>query len=128
MFFAFLDLIYSWSLLTLPPEAKAAATYQYVGGTVPLAAWAALWATVGLICLASAFVRRDYAGFTAAIALKIIWGIVYLAGDIAGEIFRGWVAASIWWAMSLLILLISGWPETRGGDKWTTASSSQSSP
>lgn len=118
LFFAFLDFVYGGSLLTLPQEAKLSPTYEFIGKLAPIPLWGSAWTAVGIICLVSAFIRRDSIAFTSAICIKILWAIVFLSGDIAGDIYRGWVAASVWFAMSLLVIVISGWPETPGGDRW----------
>lgn len=129
LFFSFLDAFYSWSLLSLPPQAKESPTFQFIDRMVPIEICAAVWGFVGLICLIFAFRRWDGIAFTLAIALFLLWGIVYVAGDVANQIYRGWVGSTIWFAFALFVLLISGWPEAPGGDKWPTqASSSPDSP
>lgn len=124
-FFSFLDGIYCWSLLTLPSEVKNTPTFTYINDWAPLEAWAIAWGITSLVCFIGAFRKKDPVAFTAAIPIFLLWGTLYLAGDLAGEIYRGYVAAAIWYAFSLFVLLISGWPDTSGGDKWTQTSSSQ---
>lgn len=125
LFFGLLDCFYSWSLLALPPEAKQTPSYIFVEKIAPVEVWAGVWGVVGLICFVSAFLpsRKDFIAFTAAIAVFSLWGLVYMAGDIAGAIYRGTVSAIIWFAFALFVFLISGWPEVRGGDEWTQESS-----
>lgn len=127
MFFAFLNSYYCWGLLSLPPEAKASPAFSFINGFAPIEVWAGLWGFSAFLCWIFAFRRGDAIAFAAGIAIYLLWGIIYLAGDIAGQIYRGSIAASIWFALSMFVGLISGWPEVPGGDKWTQASSSRDS-
>lgn len=126
LFFAFLNGYYTFGLLSLPREAANTQTFKFIDGFAPIEAWAGLWGFSSLLCLVFAFRRWDGIAFAGAILVYLLWGMIYLAGDIAGEIYRGSIAASVWFALAMFVWLISGWPEVPGGDKWLTqASSSQ---
>jgi hypothetical protein len=111
LFLALLDLILAFSLADPPPEAVRTPTVRFIAGVAPLWAWAILWAVAGLLCLVGAFVTRDRIAFTAAVAIKTLWGSLYLAGSLTGALDRGWVAAAVWLPMAVWIAIISGWPE-----------------
>ena len=107
LFFALLDLIYAASLLSAPTSGP----YRFLAAILPLAAWASLWAAVGLLCLLQAFMRADRAAFAAAALIKVIWGMVQLTGWLIADLYRGYVGAILWLALAAFVLVISGWPE-----------------
>lgn len=111
LFFAFLDLVYCWSLLTPSAAARDSPSLRFIAGIAPLWVWAGLWGAVGLVCLCCAFLRRDQVGFTAAIAIKVMWGLLLVGAQAVGGVDRGYVSAAVWLALALLVGLISGWPE-----------------
>lgn len=119
-FFALLNAYYSWGLLTLPPQAKLSPAFLFIDGVVPVEVWSLAFGISSLLCLVCSFRRWDGIAFAATIAIYLLWGIIYLAGDIAGEIYRGSVSAALFFALSTFVGLISGWPEVPGGDKWET--------
>lgn len=111
LFFALLDFVYAYGLLTPTAETLRNSTYMFIGrfGTVQL--WAALWAIAGVFCLVNAFRQKDSAGFTAAIAIKILWGLLFLMGWLIGAVDRGYLATTIWLGFAALLFLILSWPE-----------------
>jgi hypothetical protein len=111
LFFAVLDVLYALSLAKPPPEAKQSPTVAFISHIAPLDLWAAAWFTVGVICFAGAFRRHDRWAFTAAVAIKTVWGGTFLLGWLLAGIDRGWVAAVIWLAMAGWVYIISSWPE-----------------
>lgn len=111
IFFALLDLLYAASLANPPAEAKLSPTLAFIRDVLPLGVWAGMWAGVGFTCLAGAFMRRDRWAFSAAMALKVLWGSTFLAGWLAHQVERGWVTAVIWLAMAAWIAIIASWPE-----------------
>ncbi|HZM83761.1 MAG TPA: hypothetical protein VFC19_49210 [Candidatus Limnocylindrales bacterium] len=111
LFFAFLDIVYCLSLLTPTQAARDSAALRFAAAVAPLWAWAGLWGTVGVVCLFCAFLRRDQVGFTAAIAIKVMWGLLLVGAQLFGDVERGYVSAAVWLALALLVGLISGWPE-----------------
>lgn len=107
LFFALLDFIYAASLLSAPTGGP----YRFLTAILPLAAWASLWAAVGLLCLGQAFMRADRAAFAAAMLIKVVWGLVQLAGWLIADLDRGYVGAAVWLALAAFVHVISGWPE-----------------
>jgi hypothetical protein len=113
LFFGFLDLVYAYSLIAPTGEARRTPTFVFIAHTAPLWAWAALWGAVGVICLVQAFMVRDRVAFTAAMFVKVLFGVTTLFGWLTGAIERGYVAAAVWLALALLVYLLSTWPEPR---------------
>jgi PAS domain S-box-containing protein len=112
LFLGLLDLLYAQSLAWQSPEVQATPTYRFMDTVLPLRAWAGVWVTVGLVCLAQAFMRVDRVAFAAATALKFTWGLLYVVGWVFHDVPRGWVGATIWLAFGAWITIISTWPET----------------
>jgi hypothetical protein len=109
LFFALLDVVFAVSLAATPPSTSGG--YEFLSTILPLWVWAIPWGVVGCMCLVQAFAVQDRVAFVAASALKAGWGVLYLAGFLAGEIPRGYVAAVIWLAFAGFVAVISGWPE-----------------
>ncbi|MEV6159430.1 hypothetical protein AB0L53_54770 [Nonomuraea sp. NPDC052129] len=107
LFFALLDVIYAASLLSAPTSGP----YRFLAAILPLAAWASLWAAVGILCAVQAFLPSDRAAFAAAMLIKVVWGMVQLAGWLIGDLDRGYVSAAVWLALAAFVHVISGWPE-----------------
>ncbi len=114
LFFGFVDLVYAVSLANPPAEARRSATLAFVGTIAPLSAWSVLWLVVGLVCVVGAFVRQDRWAFTAAMFLKVLWGLVFLLGWLLVNLERGYVSAAIWLAFAGFVWVISTWPEPWG--------------
>lgn len=125
LFFGALDVVYAVSLTAPAGEARRTAFFVWLAGIAPLWAWAIAWGVVGVICLWQAFCRRDQIGYTAAIVLKVCWGLASLSGWLLGGVDRGYVSAAIWLGLAWLVWVISGWPELgdRKGPTWIPASS-----
>lgn len=103
----FLDLGYSWAVdASLTPQQKGVP-----GLLLPWQAWAALWLVAGALCLVYAFRFRDRVAFSFAAAIKFAWGGVSLYRWIIGKDHTGWVSALLWVSLSILVLIISSWPE-----------------
>lgn len=122
LFFAILDLVISLSLISPDHTTRNSPLYLWLASVAPLWVWAALWALTGLICLAHVFRRQDRWGFTAAITIKVLWGLLSLGGWLLGGVERGYVSAVIWLAMAGWVGVIAGWPEpvrNREGRVWT---------
>lgn len=106
LFFAALDLVYCYGLLTA--ARPLVALHEWMDSNVPLTAWAVAWAVVGLICLGYAFATYDTVGFMFAVALKVAWGSFALWGWLVGQVDRGYVSAVIWLAFACFVYLIAG--------------------
>lgn len=82
----------------------------------PLQVWAGLWIATGCAALVAAWMPagRDVFGFVALVAMVLPWMLGYLVSWWPLETFpRGWVAALIWAAISVPIVVSAGWPEAR---------------
>jgi hypothetical protein len=121
LFFAVLDLIYGFSLFNPTPTAAANPGFVFIAGIAPLRVWGGLWLAVGLVCLAGAFVREDSFAWAAAMALKVLWGTVFLCGWLLTGLERGYVSAAIWLCAAALVALLGSWPEPPigGGFVWS---------
>lgn len=111
LFFALLDLTYAGSLAWAPASVRSSPAYAFLTGFLPLWAWTALWAGVGLLCLVQAFQRADRAAFAAASLLKVGWGVLYVAAWLLDVVPRGYVSAVIWLALAGFVQVIASWPE-----------------
>lgn len=111
LFLAMLDLVYAYSLLFPAAEAARSASLRFVAGVAPLWVWALAWFIPGVLCAVQAFRRSDRAAFAAAMCIKVLWGGLFVAGSITGQIDRAYVGAVVWLAFALVVGLISTWPE-----------------
>lgn len=111
LFLSLLDVIYAINLAFPPEEAKLSAVFRFVQHTAPLPAWSALWLGVGIACFVGAFLRHDRWAFTAAMALKTLWGTTFLLGWLLLGLDRGYVSAIVWLALASWVYIISTWPE-----------------
>lgn len=126
LFFGFLDLVYAVSLAAPDEGTQRTAFFAWLAEIMPLWFWSGMWAVVGVACLWQAFCRRDGIGFAAAIALKVVWGIVCVGGWLFGHVDRGYVSAAIWLGLAYFVVNIASWPEPGDGrgPTWIKPSSS----
>lgn len=75
---------------------------------LPLRAYAALWAAVGLYCIASGLTAHRIGGFTVASTMLTLWAIAYLIGWLLGDPGRGWVTAAIFATLAGGVYCVSG--------------------
>jgi hypothetical protein len=124
LFFAMLDLFYFFNLMFPSKLARSSGTFVFLATVVPLWTWALLWGVVGVVCLVCAFRRRDQVGFSAAIGLKVLWGLVCMGAWWWGGVERAYVTAVVWLAFAGLVGILAGWPEPNGGKgpAWTRPS------
>lgn len=106
LFFVFLDAIYCVGLLTVPRPLVP--YYAWLAEILPLSVWAGYWGLVAAVCLWYAFRVYDTPAFTAAVALKVGWGLLAGFGWIAGQVDRGYVSAAIWLGFAAFVFLIAG--------------------
>lgn len=80
---------------------------------VPLEGWGWAWIVAGAIALACAWAPpgRDAVGFVSLVLIVMPWTATYLAAWLLGDYPRGWVAAAIWTALVVPVLVVAGWPE-----------------
>ena len=124
IFFAVLDLVYALSLASPPASARTSPQLSWLASLAPLWVWAVLWAVAGVLCGWYAFRRRDQVGYTAAIVIKVLWGVASLGGWLVGGVDRGYVSAAIWLVFAWLAGVIAGWAEPGDlkGPTWTRPS------
>lgn len=107
LFFAILDLVYAYAMVSAPKPLVD--LYAWAAQLMPLWVWALLWAAVGVLLTVCAFLpRRDTVAFTAAVMLKIGWGVLALLGWLSGEFDRGYLTAVIWLGAAWLVYRIAG--------------------
>lgn len=105
LFLATLDILYGYSLYeTNVPLGR-------FNLFLPLHLWGAIWFATGLVCLICAPLRRDRAAFGLGAALMASWAAVLGWNWIVAQIPREWVSMVIFGCFSLIILVISSWPE-----------------
>lgn len=106
LFFAMLDAVYCFGLLSAPRPYPA--TYQWMDNILPLWVWASWWGLVGMICLVFAFRTYDTIAFVAAMSLKVAWALLSFFGWLAGVVDLGYISAAIWLAFAGFIFVIAG--------------------
>jgi drug/metabolite transporter (DMT)-like permease len=115
--FAFIDIVVGWSLFDAETQAqtKAIPAYRATLEIAPLPIWGALWLLVGALCAVCAFLVTDRIAYGAAIGVKIVWAGSFLASWVIYNAPRAWLSAATWGVVAALVLVISGWPEPKGG-------------
>lgn len=111
LFFAFLDFVYSFSLAAPPPAVVGTPQFRFIAAVAPLPLWCAIWGVAGVVCFVYAFRYRDAVGFFAAVAIKVVWGTLYVFMAVTGVDQRAYVGAAIWLALARWVFLVSRWPE-----------------
>lgn len=112
LFFSLYQAVYSFSLYTAPPPLSPGLTF--VASLAPLWVWGSLWAAASLAALVDAFRERDQIGFTATIAVQLLWFMLYVGLALVGiGGARAYVGAVTWLALSAFVAIISAWPEPR---------------
>jgi hypothetical protein len=106
LFFAVLDSVWCYGLLTLPRPLTP--VYAWMNQILPLWVWASCWGAVALLCVACAFMIYDTPAFVAAISIKVGWGLLSLFGWLNGAIERGYVSAVIWLVFAAFVFLVAG--------------------
>lgn len=124
-FFGALDVVYAVSLAVPDARTRTSPLFVWLTEIAPLWAWASSWGLVGLVCLWQAWCRRDRVGYTAAIVLKIGWGVACLGGWLFGGAERGYVTAAIFLGLAYMVGVIAGWaePGDTKGPTWKRPSS-----
>lgn len=119
LFFAILDWVYAFSLFNPPKDAAKLGSLMFVAHVAPLWFWAVLWLIPAVLCSWQAWTRSDEAAFTSAIAIKVLWGTLYLVGWVWVHLDRAYVLVAVWWALAGFVGIIASWPEppTRSPDR-----------
>lgn len=107
IFLAILDMVYAWALYKYATPQEAAVNALLL----PWQVWAPIWGSVGLVCLGSAFLKKDRIAFSLAAALKFAWGGVSFIQWMRNLEPNGWLSTVVWVAFSATVLIISSWPE-----------------
>jgi hypothetical protein len=104
-FLALLDLLYGYSLLVTDTPSRI---YDLL---LPWPSWGIIWLTVGAFIATGIPMRNDRFQFGAAIAIKAIWGALFVRVWLIDRAERGWVSVVIWMSFALAVLVVAGWPE-----------------
>ncbi len=114
LFFGGLDVVYAWSLYF--PVRPLTPTYRWFREIMPLQNWALVWLVVGVLCLWYAFQHYDRPAFVAAIGIKVVWGVLSIAGWVLDDLTV--LFGAIWLGLAGLVWTIAGWsePEEHGQD------------
>jgi hypothetical protein len=99
-----LDLTYAYGLLN-PPK-PVTPIYLFPSDVVGLCWWALLWAAVGVVLLVYAFRRHDTVAFTAAIMIKVLWGLFIGIGWLGGTVTRGYITMAFCLALAACVYVI----------------------
>ncbi|MFJ5967872.1 hypothetical protein [Streptomyces sp. NPDC093060] len=80
---------------------------------LPLQVWGVLWIIAGVIALVSAWLPSgfDWPGFLALPVIVLPWMTSYFVAWLQGDFTRGWIAAAVWAAIAVPVLVVAGWPE-----------------
>lgn len=81
---------------------------------LPMSAWATIWVTVGLLCLAAALWSESRFAAVAlgvGVGLNLLWAGSFIAATVSGDMPRGWVTAVGYISVSLLV----AWSTWRSG-------------
>ncbi len=105
---AAVDFSIGWSYIDPVPETLNQQGVIWREHFAPVWVWGWLWVGVGLVCLLAAVTRRPAAGFTAAVALKLLWGSMELTGWVAHQIHQGYRPTVVWLLVAALIFAIAG--------------------
>ncbi|KUN99476.1 hypothetical protein [Streptomyces resistomycificus] len=103
--------LYGYGQLISPPAAQPGLTLalQMLSITV----WGWLWLVTGVLAVVSAFVPQgvDWFGFVALVLIVLPWTLSYLVSWLQGDFSRGWVAAAVWGAIAVPVIVVAGWRE-----------------
>lgn len=82
---------------------------------MPLQAWGCLWIAAGLVAIVCAFLPQgvDVPGFVALMLIVLPWMLGYLVSWWPLGVFpRGWLAAVVWFAITVPVGVVVGWRES----------------
>lgn len=103
--------LYGYGQLISPPTAQPGLTLAMQ--MLPLTVWGLLWIATGLLALAAAALPQgaDWFGFVALVLIVLPWTLSYLVSWMQGDFPRGWVAAAVWGAIAVPVIVTAGWRE-----------------
>lgn len=105
-FLFILDVLVGYSLLFSPSSGLA-----HVNMLLPLDVWAWVWIGTGVFLTTGIWSRWDRMQYTATVALKAAWGLLYVNLWIEG-VPHAWVSAVVWLTFAATIFLVAGWRES----------------
>jgi hypothetical protein len=103
--------LYGLAQVTMPqPDQRGLALLIKL---MPLAAWGWCWIGAGLVALVYAWAPpgRDAVAFPALVIVVVPWMASNLATWALGDNPRGWIAAAVWTAITVPVLVVAGWQE-----------------
>jgi hypothetical protein len=103
--------LYGLAQVTMPPPDQRGLALLL--NLMPLAAWGWCWISAGLVAVVYAWAPpgRDAAAFLALVIVVVPWMASNLASWFLGDNSRGWIAAAVWTAITVPVLVVAGWPE-----------------
>ncbi len=113
---AFIDAVYSYALFNPAPESLRTPAIVFFRGFAPLWVYGLLWAVAGVMCFVCAFLRSDRWGFAAAMAIKVLWALLYVLALFAG-VPRAYISVALWLGIAGWVYTVSTWPEFPRGSR-----------
>lgn len=112
-------LSYGFGVLTDPfPEARFGHVISFLTAFLDSHYTGAVWLAGGAAAILAALaVLPEALGFQALVVPPVMWGGLYLWSWVTSLIAvnegsgRGWVSATAWLAIALMISVIAGWPD-----------------
>jgi len=114
LFLALLDVGYGLYLFAPPPDQRLSTLLRFIAEIAPLWVFGALWTVVGILCAASAFLRKpgpDRWAFAAAVGIKMLWALISLVGWAVAGLPYGWFSSLFWLVFARFVYRIGTWPE-----------------
>lgn len=104
-------LLYGYGQLVMPQPDQRGLSLMLQ--RIPLDVWGVAWIVAGVIAVVCAWAPpgRDAAGFVSLVLIVVPWAAGYLASWLLGDYPRGWIAAAVWTAIAVPVLVVLGWPE-----------------
>lgn len=103
--------LYGFAQITSPqPDQRG---LQPLIDRVPLTVWGWAWVTAGLVAVVCAWLPQgiDWPAFLVLPLMVLPWMGSYLAAWLLGDFPRGWVAAAVWGAIAVPVIVVAGWRE-----------------
>lgn len=106
---------YGYGLVVAPHTAYVALRHSnYAFQIMSADAWGAIWLGVGLASLIGSMLKPDWPAFSLDLGLLTTWTVGYMVNWIRGDtLYRPWLSASIFAALSLLVATAADWSEPR---------------
>ena len=110
---AIFDFIFGWFFFdpNVHQSLQQIDIYRGLRDFASLYAWGVMWWLVGIICLVSAFRRKDAIGFVAAILIQVAWVVGLMSAWILWDAKYAWAQAALWASLCAWVAITAGWPE-----------------